>query len=36
MTVRLNSSDDPSASIAQAVFDEVCRAAPEGLNFDLT
>ncbi len=29
-------SDDPLASIARAVFDEVRRAAPEGLNFDLT
>ena len=30
------SSDDPLASIARSVFEEVRRAAPEGLNFDLT
>jgi 8-amino-7-oxononanoate synthase len=30
------SSNVPSASIAQAVLDEVRRAAPEGLDFDLT
>ncbi len=36
MTMGPISGDDPSASIAQAVFDAVCRAAPEGLNLDLT
>jgi len=36
MTMRPISSDDPSATITQAVFDEVRRAAPNGLNFDLT
>ena len=36
MTTRPISSDDPSASIAQAVIDAVCRAAPEDLNLDLT
>jgi 8-amino-7-oxononanoate synthase len=36
MTMQPISGDDPLASIAQAVFDEVRRAAPEGLNFDLT
>ena len=36
MTMLPISGDDPLASIAQAVFDEVRRAAPECLNFDLT
>jgi len=34
--MRPTSGDDPSASIAQAVFDAVCRAAPEDLNLHLT
>ena len=36
MTMSPISIDHPLASIAQAVFDEVRRAAPEGLNVDLT
>ena len=36
MTMQPISGDDPSATIAQAVFDEVRRTAPNGLNFDLT
>ena len=36
MTMRPICSDDPSASIARAVIDAVCRAAPEGFNLHLT
>jgi 8-amino-7-oxononanoate synthase len=36
MTMRPIGSDDPSGSIAQAVIDAVCRAAPEGFNVHLT
>jgi 8-amino-7-oxononanoate synthase len=36
MTMRPICSDDSSAPITQAVFDAVCRAAPENLNLQLT
>ena len=36
MTLPPISNDHRMASIAQAVFDEVRRAAPAGLNFDLS
>ena len=36
MTMRPICSDDPPASIAQAVIDAVCRATPQGFNLNLT
>ena len=36
MSIRPLCADDSSVSIAQAVLDAVCRAAPEGLNLHLT